>query len=320
MKKRSLLVILLILTLCLLSAACSNSAKNANLTMATGGTSGTYYAFGGVVASVLNDADIGVNINVNSTGASAENVNLIGSGDADLAILQNDVLDYAYHGTNTWEGKPTVTNTMVLAALYPEVCQIIAVADSGISSVADLKGKSVSIGDVGSGVETNAKQILAAYGLSPADIKVQNLGFAESAEAMKNRTLDACFITAGIPNTAVLDLATSRNLTVIPVDGPEAAALMADYPFYAVTTITPSVYSFLSADVTTICVQATLICSRSMDDNIAYNIVKTLFEKAPDITLGHEKGSYLSPAYGVQGVSLDFHPGAKKYYQEAGVL
>lgn len=332
MKKSLSVLIVLLLAIALVIAACGgndaatgddgDAATGApvNLTMATGGTSGTYYAFGGAIATALNNAGIGVNINVNSTGASGENVNLIGSGETTLAIVQNDVLDYSYHGTNTWEGQPTVTNTAVLASLYPEVCQIIAVADSGIESVADLRGKSVSIGAIGSGVETNAKQILAAYGLSTDDIKVQNLDFAESAEAMKNRTLDACFITAGVPNTAVLDLATSRDVMVVPVDGAEAQSLLDQYPFYAVATITPGEYSFLSNDVSTIAVQATLICSTDLDEETAYNLVKTIFEKAEDIAASHEKGSYLSPDYAIQGVSVDFHPGAVRYYEEIGVL
>jgi TRAP transporter TAXI family solute receptor len=231
-------------------------------------------------------------------------------------ILQNDVLDYAFNGTNTWEGKPTVTNTAVLACMYPEICQIIAVADSGIATVADLAGKIVSIGDVGSGVETNAKQILAAYGLSTDDITVQNLGFGDSAEAMKNGTLDACFITSGLPNTAVLDLATSRDIIVVPVDGAEADALMAEYPFYAKASITPENYTFLTEAVNTIAVQATLICPADMDEDTAYNVVKNLFETQ----IVHEKASYLSPEYAVQGVSIDFHPGALKYYQEVGAL
>ncbi len=329
MKKNLLLVIVLALALCLTLTACGNNnadgeggaaTGNTNLTMGTGGTSGTYYSFGGALATVLNNADLGFSIQVTSSGASGENVKNIGSGAVQLAILQNDVLDYAYNGTNTWEGNEPITNTKVLACLYPEICQIVATASSGITCVADLAGKRVSIGDIGSGVETNAKQILAAYGLSTDDIKVQNLGFGDSADAMKNNTLDAVFITAGAPNTAVMDLATSRDLVIIPVNGAEADALLADYPFYAKATITPDDYSFLSEPVETIAVQATLICSSDMDDDTAYNIVKGIFDNAESLATAHEKGKYIDPAYAIQGVSIDFHPGALKYYQEAGVL
>lgn len=333
MKKTLLLTLILALMLCLCLAACAPAeeppvddevdqppVETVNLTMGTGGTSGTYFAFGGALATVLGNADLGLNIQVTSSGASGENIKNIGSGDVQLAILQNDVLDYAFNGTNTWEGNDPVTNVGVLACLYPEVCQIVATVDSGITSVADLAGKRVSIGDIGSGVETNAKQILAAYGLTTDDIKVQNLGFGDSADAIKNNTLDAVFITAGVPNTAVLDLQTSRDLVVIPVDGEEAAALMADYPFYAAATITPEEYSFLEEPVTTVAVQATLVCGSDMSDDLAYTIVKGIFDNQEALATGHEKGKYISADYAIQGVSIDFHPGALRYYQEIGLL
>ncbi|MBQ1502312.1 MAG: TAXI family TRAP transporter solute-binding subunit [Firmicutes bacterium] len=332
MKKGLLLTLIVVLAMCLCLAACTSNeapadngegpapAGNVNLTMGTGGTSGTYYAFGGALATVLNNAGLGLNIQVTSSGASGENIKNIGSGDVQLAILQNDVLDYAYNGTNTWEGNDPVTNVYVLGALYPEVVQLVATADSGITSVADLAGKRVSIGDIGSGVETNAKQILAAYGLSTDDIKVQNLGFGDSADAIKNNTLDAVFITAGAPNTAVLDLATSRNLVIIPIDGDEAASLMNDYPFYAEATITPDDYSFLTDPVTTIAVQATLVCGESVTDEQAYTIVKGIFDNKEALVTAHEKGKYIDPAYALEGVSLALQPGAEKYYKELGLL
>lgn len=329
MKKALLLTLIVALAACLCFAACGNeepatddpgtATETVNLTMGTGGTSGTYYAFGGALATVLNNANIGFNIQVTSSGASAENIKNIGSGDVQLAILQNDVLDYAFNGTNTWEGNEPITNVYVLGALYPEVVQLVATADSGITSVADLKGKRVSIGDIGSGVETNAKQILAAYGMTTDDIKVQNLGFGDSADAMKNNTLDAVFITAGAPNTAVLDLATSRDIVVIPIDGAEADALMTDYPFYAKATITPEDYSFLAEEVNTIAVQATLVCGTSLTDDQAYTLVKGIFDNAETLAISHEKGKYISPEYALQGVSLELQPGALKYYKELGL-
>ena len=169
--------------------------------------------------------------------------------------MQNDVLDYAYNGNNTWEGKDVITNVAVLGCLYPEICQLIVTGDSGIESVADLAGKSISIGDIGSGVETNAKQILAAYGLTVDDIKAEHLGFSDSAEAVKNRSIDGFFVTAGIPNTAVMDLATSREIKLIAIDGEQMASLMDQYSFYAQASITADDYSFLTEPVTTIAVR-----------------------------------------------------------------
>ncbi len=343
--KKSLWLLVILLALLLVFTACANDQpaeqpaeetpadtsaetpadtpkETQRLIMATGGTSGTYYAFGGALAQIINAESDYINITVNASGASAENVQLIGAGDVQLAILQNDVMDYAYHGTNTWEGKPVVTNMSTLCSLYPEVCQLIVAADSGISSVADLAGKRISVGDVGSGVETNAMQIMAAYGLSFDDIKMENLSFAESAEAVKDRTIDGFFATSGVPNTAVLDLQTSRDVKLISLDQDKIDSLIAEYPFYAQIDITNADYSFLGADekIATVAVQATLICPPDMDTELAYDIVKAIFDNAEAITNAHAKGAYLSPDYAVQGVSIDFHPGARQYFEEAGAL
>ena len=159
------------------AAAAAPSGDAQKLTMGTGGTTGTYYAFGGVIANVLNSKDIGVNINVQSTGASKANICLVNDGEADLAIVQNDVMDYAYNGTDLFAEEGAAKDFTTVAALYAEVCQIVSSGD--IKSVADLKGKRVSVGDAGSGVEFNARQILEAYDISFDDIQVNNLGFGE---------------------------------------------------------------------------------------------------------------------------------------------
>ena len=163
------------------AAAAAPSGDAQKLTMGTGGTTGTYYAFGGVIANVLNSKDIGVNINVQSTGASKANIYLVNDGEADLAIVQNDVMDYAYNGTDLFAEEGAAKDFTTVAALYAEVCQIVSSGD--IKSVADLKGKRVSVGDAGSGVEFNARQILEAYDISFDDIQVNNLGFGDSADA-----------------------------------------------------------------------------------------------------------------------------------------
>lgn len=289
------------------------------LTMATGGTSGTYYPYGGALALAIDAATGYIKINVNSTGASAENVQQIGGGLAHLAIVQNDVMDYAYNATNTWTAAP-VTGMATLMSLYPEVCQLIVAADSGINSVADLKGKKVSTGDIGSGVEANAIQILEAYGLTVDDLKVQHLSFSASADAMKDKSIEAFFATSGVPNTAVLELSTSRDIKVISLDADKIDALIAKYPFYAKVEITPDEYSFLSAPASTVAVQATLIASPDLDEQVAYDIVKSIIESKESIRVAHAKGAFIDPEYAVQGVSVDFHPGARRYFEEIGVL
>ena len=335
--KKSILFISMLILITVMVCACTPAAPPAptpgqsenqptppappsqiRLTMATGGTSGTYYPYGGALALAIDAATGYIKINVNSTGASAENVQQIGSGLAHLAIVQNDVMDYAYNGTNTWTAEP-VKSMVTLMSLYPEVCQLIVSADSGIESVADLAGKRISTGDIGSGVEANAIQILEAYGLTVDDLRAEHLGFGPSADAMKDKSIDGFFATSGVPNTAVLELSTSREIRVIPLDNDKIDALIAKYPFYAKVAITEQDYSFLSSSVNTVAVQATLIASPELDDQVAYDIVKAIIESKESIMVAHQKGAFIDPEYAVQGVSVDFHPGAKKYFQEIGV-
>ncbi len=297
------------------SAAASSVSK---IRLATGGTSGTYYAYGGVIGQILGEAT-GISFDVQSTGASKANIGLVADGEVDMAIVQNDVMDYAYNGTDLFDGEKT-DNFSSMAACYAEVCQVVANPASGISSIADLKGKRVSVGDAGSGVEFNAKQILEAYGVTFDDIDKQNLSFGDSANAMKDGKIDAFFCTAGAPTTAVMELSTTNDIVVLNVDGAEAEKLIADYPFYTTYTIPAGTYKGMDEDTTTVAVKATLIVSNDLPEDAVYNLTKALFDNKADIEAGHTKGSELDPEYAVEGVSVPFHPGAEKYFKEIGVM
>ena len=289
------------------------------LTLATGGTAGTYYPFGGAIAQVIADRTGYISANAIATGASAENIQQIGDGESHIAIVQNDVMDYAFNATNTWTAE-AVKDLATLMTLYPEVCQVIVTADSGINSVADLAGRRVSTGDVGSGVEANAIQILEAYGMTVSDIQQEHLSFAASADAVRDRIIDAFFVTAGTPNTAVLDLQTSRELRILSFEDDIIDAMIAKYPFYAKYTITQEEYSFLDSSVDTVAVQATLICAPDLDEQVAYDIVKAIIEGKVELEEAHAKGAFIDAEYAVQGVSVAFHPGAARYFRELGVI
>ncbi|MDL2230056.1 TAXI family TRAP transporter solute-binding subunit [Treponema sp. OttesenSCG-928-L16] len=286
--------------------------------MATGGNTGTYYAYGSAVGQILTDKTK-VPITIQSTGASKANIQLITAGEVELAIVQNDVMDYAYRGTDLFTGEQT-QNFSAMAGLYAEVCQIIANPSSGIRSVADLRGKNVSVGDAGSGVEFNAKQILEAYGISFEDIKKQNLSFGASADALKDNKIDAFFCTAGAPTTAVLDLATGRDIIILEIDDEHAAKLIKAYPFYTKYPIPAGTYKGLDKDVITLAVKATFIVSKALSEDTVYTLTKTLLESKNDIVAAHAKGAELSPSYAVEGISIPFHPGAEKYFREIGAL
>ena len=296
-----------------------SKALNKNYILATGGTSGTYYPFGGAIANVWNTKIANMNVTAQATGASAENLRLIDRGEAEFAIVQNDVMDYAYNGTDLFDGEK-LSNIMTVGTMYPEVVQIAVSKSSGIKSVADFKGKRISVGAAGSGVEFNAKQIMEGYGLTFDDIKKSNLSFKESADGIQNGTLDGCFITAGVPNAALQELAFTAGLTLIPVDGEAADKICAKYGYYTKTTVPGGTYKGTDSDTGALAIMATLAVNAALDEDTVYDMTKALFENLEDLGNGHAKGKEVSAQTAVTGVSVPFHPGAVKYYKELGLM
>ena len=289
-----------------------------NLTLGTGGTTGTYYAIGGVMATVLNPLLKESQLTVTSTGASKANIQMIDDGDADLATVQNDVMYYAYTGTDLFEAEGAYNSFAAVAGLYDETVQIIT-CDPSIATVADLKGKSVSVGDAGSGVEFNAKQILEAYDLTFDDIKVVNASFGDSAESLKDGKIDAAFVVAGAPTTAVVDLATVKDVHLVQLDSEHIAALQDKYSFYTETVIPADTYKGVSEDATTVSVRATLIASTYISDEAVYELLKAMFDNKDALAEGHAKFELLNLEDAVKGINVPFHPGAAKYYAEQGI-
>jgi len=312
---KKVFVVLLALVLSFGIIACKSGEQ---VRMATGGTTGTYYAFGTAVGQILSEKT-DIQISVQSTGASRANIQLIDAGEVDIAIVQNDVMDYAWRGVDLFRGEQT-TSFASMAGLYAEVCQIVVNAASGISTVADLRGKNVSVGDAGSGVEFNARQILEAYGLTFDDIAMQNLSFAASADALRDNKIDAFFCVAGAPTPAIVDLATSRDILILEIDNYHAGVLIRNYPFYTVFPVPAGSYRGQNTAVQTVAVKATFIVSSSLSEDIVYRLTKSLFESRDLIIAAHAKGTELSPAYAVEGISVPFHPGAARYLREIGAL
>jgi len=326
MKKTLSILLALVLVLSLGLTACGggDSATEEggvyNISLATGGTGGTYYGFCGVVAQCLNEklAD-SLNITVESTGASKANVQLVEAGENQMAIVQNDVMYYAYSGTDMFEGSNPYTNFSAVMACYPETVQIIA--NKSITSIEQLAGKKVSVGDAGSGVEFNAKQILAVYGMDiESDIVKNNQSFNDSADSIKNGTIDAAFVVAGAPTSAVTELATSYDFNVLSIDAEHAEKLMSQYSYYTTTTIPAGTYTCFNEDATTVSVMATLIARNDVPEDVVYNFVKGMFDNKDQITAGHEKGNYIDAQTAVNGIGIPFHPGAIKYFVEAGTM
>lgn len=304
-------------------AASTTSASGADaaaqsLTLATGGTTGTYYAVGGVMSTVLNDKLANSNLTVTSTGASKANIQLIEDGEADLAIVQNDVMHYAATGTDLFEAEGKYESFSTVCGMYDETVQLVT-TNPDIKSVADLKGKTVCVGDAGSGTEFNAKQVLAAYGLSFDDITVNNASFGDSADSLKDGKIDAAFVVAGAPTTAVVDLSTAADVYVVNIDGEERDALMKEYPFYTKTTIAAGTYTGLDADVETVSVRATLIASNDLSEDVVYELLSAMFDNQKDLIAGHEKFNNLKLDEATNGIDVAFHPGAVKFFSEKGI-
>lgn len=289
-----------------------------NLVLGTGGTTGTYYAVGGVMATVLNPVMEESSLTVTSTGASKANIQLVDVGEADLAIVQNDVMYYAYTGTDLFEDEGAYETFSTVAGLYDETVQIIT-CNSDIKSVEDLKGKTVSVGDAGSGVEFNAKQILGAYDMSFDDINVVNASFGDSADSLKDGKIDAAFIVAGAPTTAVVDLATTKDVSLVQLDEEHIKKLQENYDFYTETVIPADTYKGISEDATTVSVRATLIASNDVSEDAVYELLKAMFDNQKDLIAGHAKFEFLNLEDAVKGISVPFHPGAKKYFEEQGI-
>lgn len=315
MKKRiAVLLALLILSMALFTAC---APKKTNLILATGGTTGTYYPLGGAMAQIFNTNIDNMNVTAQATGASIENCRLLGDNEAELAILQNDVLDYAYYGTESFDGEK-IDNLRAIATLYPEIIQIVATP--GLSEVSDLNGKKVSVGAPGSGTEANARQILEATGLTYDDMSVSYLSFAESADAYKDKHIDAFFITSGIPNASIQDITAQNDIELVSLPDDVIDTLIEKYPFYVEYTIPAGTYNGQDADVKTVAILATFVTNSEASEDMIYDITKVLFEKQPELASAHAKGAELDIEKATNGISIPLHPGAEKYYKEQGIL
>lgn len=291
----------------------------ANLVLATGGTSGTYYPFGGAMAQIFNSKIPGMNVTAQSTGASVENLKLIGKKEVELAIVQNDTMDYAINGTESFkDGK--IENVRAITTLYPEVVQIVVSKKSGIATMADVKGKKFSVGAPGSGVEANARQIMEAVGLTYNDFTPNYLSFSESADQYKDNLIDGFLFTSGIPNSAIQDVGAQNELVFISLDDATIQALTSKYQFLTAFAIPAGTYPGQDAEVKTVAVKATLVCGAEVSEEVIYNITKALFENQPELASAHAKGQLLDINSAADGVSIPFHPGAEKYLKEQGKL
>jgi TRAP transporter TAXI family solute receptor len=288
------------------------------IAIATGGTGGVYFPYGGALASLISEHVEGVQAEATGTSASVDNMLLIEDGGADLAFVLADTAYDAQQGNDPFEN-PIPGQT--LATLYNNYTHIVVKGDSGINTVADLRGKRVSTGSPGSGTEVIANRILTAAGLNPdADISREQLGAAESAGAMRDGNVDAFFWSGGLPTAAVTDLGATPNITIkLLPHGDLTSALQQQYgPFYSTATIPANTYPNQAEDVEVVVVPNVLVVNESFDEELAYNIVSAMFQYRDELVAAHPAANDLTLANAVNNSPLPYHPGALRYYQEQG--
>ena len=312
---KKIISIVMCLALVFSLAACNNAGTK--MTMGTGGTAGTYYGYGGVLGQYITNK-AGINVTVVSTDGSKANIQGIDAGNYQLGTVQSDVMAYAWEGTRAFQEEGKIDTFRTVAGLYAEAVQLVTMK-SDIKTVADLKGKSVSIGAPGSGVYFNAIDVLSAAGLTENDIKAQYQSFADSADALKDGKIDAAFIVAGAPTPAITELFTTNEAYLVPIDGEIAERIMADGPFYTVYTVPAGTYNGQTEDVKTVTVKATLIVNADASEDDVYKLTAAIFDNIDAIKAENGKGAELSLENATEGMTVPFHAGAAKYFSEKGI-
>lgn len=285
------------------------------LNIATGGTAGTYYPLGGALAEILNNNIENMNASAQSTGASVANVNMLKDGSVDIAFIQNDIAYYAVNGKEMFKDNK-VANLRGIAALYPETVQFVTTKDKNIKSISDLKGLKVAVGAAGSGVEANARQILAEYGITYEDIDERFLSFGEAADALKDGNVDVGIVAAGFPTAAIQDLAANKSIKIIPIDNDKVDALMKRYPYYTKMVIPAGTYKGQDEDVPSVAVKCIVVATNALDEDMGYKIIKALYEHLDRMKAAHSVGKYITKDTAMDGMSVPMNKGAAKYLKE----
>lgn len=295
----------------------SGAMAQEQLSIATGGTGGVYYPIGGGLAEIINAQVEGYSATAEVTGASVENMGLVATGDADLAIALADTVAQAYAGTGRFEGQqlPMVRG---LASIYANMVQIVALEGSGITTLEDLRGRRVSIGAPGSGTEVNAGAILQANGITYDDIDEQRLNFNETADALANGDIDAGFWSVGAPNSSILNLATTNSIVILQLSESEMAAARAADATFALTRLPGGTYTGVDTDITVLGIPNVLVVSEEMPDDLAYAITRAMFENIADLQAVHPAANETTVEFTMSATPVPLHPGAIRYFEEIG--
>ena len=300
------------------SSADNSGSEKYNLIIGTGGVGGTYYPLGGALASVWTKYLDNVTVSAQSTGASVENTQLLENGEVELALTQNDLAEYAVKGEYMFTKK--YEKMQLIGRLYSEPIQVFVRNDSGIKSIADMAGKRISVSYPGSGANANAEQLLGVFGITVNDIKAEYPSNSDTADRMKDGLLDGMLTTTGAPNATFQEMCMSADCTLLSLSDEDCDKIIAQYPFFAKYTIPAGSYEGQTEDVQTLCVQSVLAVSTDLSEDLVYDLTKTLWENQTELSGMLSALSDLSVDNALEGITIDFHPGAVKYYKEIGMM
>ena len=290
---------------------------------ATGGTAGTYFPLGGAMAHVWNENIKNVNITIQPSGASVENLRLLNSREADIVMAMNNIAEDAWNGRGAFAQSGPIKGFRAVGVVYPEIIQGVGLKERGVLTVQDQKGKTVAGGPPGSGTAATTPHIFAAFGLQPGDMTIVNDTFGDAVDKMKDGHIDAAWNVLAAPASAIVDLLTTRELAFLEIKGEELEKLRAQFPLVAPWVIPAGTYNFRGTpypEIHTIALQAVLYVRDDMDEEIVYNLAKYLYEKSADIAARHATGNQILIDNALNGITTEFHPGAIRYLKERGKM
>ncbi|MCD5401912.1 TAXI family TRAP transporter solute-binding subunit [candidate division NPL-UPA2 bacterium] len=286
------------------------------LTIATGGTGGVYFPYGGRMAEIITTNVDGFDASAEVTGASVENIKLVHDEEAQMGLVMGDVAYQAFHGVGRFEGD--AQNVLTMFMMYPNAYQVVTMADSGIESFVDLKGKRVSVGAAGSGTEAKTELVLSTLGITYDDFTVERLSFAEQAGAMKDGLLDVGVWSVGPPTSTLIDLSTTHEIRILSFTPAELEKILAEHPFYSATTLEADVYGLAEA-TNTIGVWNAVVVHRDAPEDYVYEVAKAIFENQAELVKIHHLANWSTPQNAVDNTTIPLHPGVIRYLEEIGI-
>ena len=291
-------------------------AQDQRLSWHAGGTGGTYFPLSNEIKTVV-DGNTDFTVQVQSTGASVENVGSLAQGDADFALIQNDVAYFAYNGTGieAFEGN-AVESLRGVATLYPETIHVVTRPGTDIETLSDLEGATINTGDLGSGTQVNALQILQAAGIEQGDFEEQNAGFSQAADQLRDGDIDAAFVVGGWPLGAIEELATTTDVTIVEIAGDARQSILDAQPWFAEDTIPGGTYSGIDEDVPTVSVQAMIATRAGLDADTVETVTSAIFDNVGELTI---KTDFISADSALDGMSIPLHEGAERIFGEVEI-